>query len=219
MIVALCSAVFIVLISHSYSLHISERIMASKRVLTFVTGNKKKLEEVKAILESGSAAFPFVLENAKIDLPELQGEPEEVSMEKCRLAAEKVQGPVIVEDTSLCFNALGGLPGVYIKWFLEKTGHEGLNNMLLAYEDKSAYAQCIFSYCAAPGQKPITFVGRTPGIIVPARGPTDFGWDPVFQPDGFDKTYAEMDKDIKNSISHRAKSLDLLRAHMIEHEN
>ena len=43
-------------------------------------------------------------------------------------------GPVMVEDTSLCFNALGGLPGVYIKWFLEKTGHEGLNNLLAAYE-------------------------------------------------------------------------------------
>jgi inosine/xanthosine triphosphate pyrophosphatase family protein len=48
---------------------------------------------------------------------------------------------VLVEDTSLCFNALNGLPGVYIKWFLEGIGHEGLNNMLVAYPDKSAYAQ------------------------------------------------------------------------------
>ena len=50
-----------------------------------------------------------------IDLPELQGEPVDVSLEKCKLAAKEVGGPVIVEDTSLCFNALGGLPGVYIK--------------------------------------------------------------------------------------------------------
>lgn len=49
------------------------------------------------------------------DLPELQGEPVDVSLEKCKLAAKEVGGPVIVEDTSLCFNALGGLPGVYIK--------------------------------------------------------------------------------------------------------
>jgi inosine triphosphate pyrophosphatase len=49
------------------------------------------------------------------DLPELQGEPVDVSIEKCKLAASQVGGPVIVEDTSLCFNALGGLPGVYIK--------------------------------------------------------------------------------------------------------
>jgi len=57
-------------------------------------------------------------------------------MEKCRLAAAAVGGPVMCEDTCLCFNALGGLPGPYIKWFLEKTGHAGLNNMLVAYEDK-----------------------------------------------------------------------------------
>lgn len=59
--------------------------------------------------------LPFDLVSQKIDLPELQGEPDEVSAEKCVLAAQKVGGPVLVEDTSLCFNALGGLPGVYIK--------------------------------------------------------------------------------------------------------
>ena len=105
-------------------------------VITFVTGNKKKLEEVIAILSSNGESLPFRLESAKLDLPELQGEPDEVSIEKCKIAAKLVNGPVMVEDTSLCYNALGGLPGVYIKWFLEKTGHEGLNNLLAAYEDK-----------------------------------------------------------------------------------
>ena len=51
--------------------------------------------------------------------------------------------------------------------------------------------------------EPVVFVGRTEGRIVPARGPTDFGWDPVFQADGFGQTYAEMEKEVKNSISHR----------------
>jgi inosine triphosphate pyrophosphatase len=83
-----------------------------KMEITFVTGNQKKLDEVIAILGD---SIPFKLTNIKLDLPELQGEPEEVSKEKCKLAAEKVTGPVLVEDTSLCFNALGGLPGVYIK--------------------------------------------------------------------------------------------------------
>ena len=55
----------------------------------------------------------------------------------------------MVEDTSLCFNAYGGLPGPYIKWFLKNLGHEGLNTMLAGFEDKSAYAQCIFAY--SPG--------------------------------------------------------------------
>ena len=54
--------------------------------------------------------------SASIDLPELQGDPRTVSLEKCKLASLQVNGPVLVEDTSLCFNALGGLPGVYVKW-------------------------------------------------------------------------------------------------------
>lgn len=54
-----------------------------------------------------------------------------------------------------------------------------------------------------PEDEPHTFVGRTHGTIVPARGALDFGWDPIFQPDGFDLTFAEMDKQVKNTISHR----------------
>lgn len=119
--------------------------------------------------------LPFELVSQKLDLPELQGEPDEVSLAKCKIAADIVKGPVIVEDTSLCFNALGGLPGVYIKWFLEKTGHDGLNNLLAAYVDKSAYAQCIFSFTPGPHVAPVVFTGRTNGTIVPARGPLDFG--------------------------------------------
>ncbi|XP_016898898.1 inosine triphosphate pyrophosphatase isoform X1 [Cucumis melo] len=127
------------------------------RPVTFVTGNAKKLEEVRAILGN---SIPF--RSLKLDLPELQGEPEDISKEKARLAAIQVNGPVLVEDTCLCFNALKGLPGPYIKWFLEKIGHEGLNNLLMAYEDKSAYASCIFSFSLGPESEPITFVGKTP---------------------------------------------------------
>ena len=68
----------------------------------------------------------------------------------------------MVEDTSLCYNALEGLPGVYIKWFLKKTGHKGLNNLLAAYDDKSAYAQCIFAFTSGKkDEEPITFIGQT----------------------------------------------------------
>lgn len=54
-----------------------------------------------------------------------------------------------------------------------------------------------------PGVEPQVFVGRTEGRIVPARGPVSFGWDPVFEPQGFRETYAQMDKTVKNTISHR----------------
>eukprot|EP01094_Clydonella_sp_ATCC50884_P027476 TRINITY_DN7906_c0_g1_i2.p1 TRINITY_DN7906_c0_g1~~TRINITY_DN7906_c0_g1_i2.p1 ORF type:complete len:209 (+),score=58.47 TRINITY_DN7906_c0_g1_i2:62-628(+) len=179
--------------------------------ITFVTGNKNKLAEVMTILGSS-----YNVVSKKIDLPELQGEPEEISREKCALAAKEVDGPVLVEDTCLCYNALNGLPGPYIKWFLEKTGHEGLNNLLAAYEDKSAYAMCVFSFCEGSGKQVHVFEGKTDGKIVPARGPTNFGWDPVFQPDGFDKTFAEMTKEEKNSISHRGRALAALSTFLNE---
>lgn len=190
---------------------------APRPTVTFVTGNAKKLQEVRQIL-AAEGPLPCEVESAKVDLPELQGGPEAVAAEKCRLAAERVGGAVMVEDTSLCFNALGGLPGVYIKWFLEEVGHLGLNALLDGFDDRSAYAQCVFALCAGPGRPVRVFVGRTPGRIVPPRGPEDFGWDPVFEPDeGGGKTYAEMDKAKKNAISHRGRALAKLRAFLVEH--
>ena len=189
----------------------------SATTLTFVTGNKKKLEEVQQILSTNSK-FPFALTNQKIDLPELQGEdPAEISKEKCRLAAAQVNGPCFTEDTSLCFNALGGLPGPYIKWFLEKCGHDGLNKMLAGFEDNSAYAQTVFAFTTGPGKEVHVFDGRTDGKIVPPRGSLDFGWDPVFEPnESGGKTYAEMDKGDKNQISHRGRSLTKLCNYLVE---
>eukprot|EP00457_Paulinella_chromatophora_P004306 gb/GEZN01004318.1/.p1 GENE.gb/GEZN01004318.1/~~gb/GEZN01004318.1/.p1 ORF type:complete len:399 (-),score=64.13 gb/GEZN01004318.1/:717-1913(-) len=186
--------------------------LRSQPQIVFVTGNKGKLQEVKSLL-SGS----YEVVNKKIDLPELQGEPLDISKEKCRHAALQVGGPVLVEDTSLCFTALKGLPGPYIKWFLDKLGHQGLNDLLAAHSDKSAYAQCIFAFSPGPGQDPVLFDGRCQGKIVPARGPNAFGWDPVFQPDGFDKTFAEMDAEVKNKISHRARALAQVKVYLELH--
>eukprot|EP00298_Acanthocystis_sp_HF-20_P028697 c7505_g1_i1.p1 GENE.c7505_g1_i1~~c7505_g1_i1.p1 ORF type:complete len:192 (+),score=68.80 c7505_g1_i1:31-606(+) len=182
-------------------------------MITFVTGNIRKLEETQAIIGDS-----IQMTSKKIDLPEFQGEPNEIAKEKCILAAKEVGGPVIVEDVSLCFNALNGLPGPYIKWFLEKTGHDGLNKIISAYPDKSAYALCIFAYSEGPGSEPILFEGRTDGEIVPARGDNYFGWDPIFQPAGYTQTYAELDKSVKNTISHRSRALEKLKAHFLEQQ-
>jgi len=176
--------------------------------LHFVTGNKNKLLETSKILQG---TIPKLV-SINLDLPELQGKTtEEISKAKCQIASKHAgKGvPVIVEDTSLCFNALNGLPGPYVKWFLELTGHDGLNKILAGYEDKSAYALCVFSYSDDPDSEPKTFVGKCPGKIVPPRGPPNsFGWDPIFQPDGFEETFAEMSKEMKNTISHRLLALD-----------
>lgn len=147
-----------------------------------------------------------------IDLPEYQGEPEEVAISKCKLAAEHIRGPVLIEDTSLCFNALGGLPGPYIKWFLAKLGPAGLYKMLSGFEDKTANAMCIFAYCSGEKDAKVElFIGKTPGTIVEPRGPNTFGWDPCFQPEGFKQTYAEMAKEQKNQISHRGKAVEAFK--------
>ena len=93
------------------SASMSSHVTSSDSAVTFVTGNAKKLEEVKAILSRGDTPFPFELKSEKVDLPELQGECLDIALEKCRLAATSVGGAVMCEDTSLCFNALNGLPG------------------------------------------------------------------------------------------------------------
>ncbi|XP_067563747.1 inosine triphosphate pyrophosphatase isoform X4 [Pseudorca crassidens] len=78
------------------------------------------------------------------------------------LVAPGVQGPVLVEDTCLCFNALGGLPGPYIKWFLEKLKPEGLHQLLAGFQDKSAYALCTFALSTGDPSEPVRlFRGRT----------------------------------------------------------
>ncbi|KAK2144991.1 hypothetical protein LSH36_713g01023 [Paralvinella palmiformis] len=158
------------------------------RSIVFVTGNAKKLEEVVQIL---GTTFPYKVISQNIDLPEYQGEPDEICIAKCKEAAKHINGPVLIEDTCLCFNALGGMPGPYIKWFLTKLGPSGLHKLLHGFDDKSAYALCTFAYSDGnPDSVVQLFRGRTEGQIVEPRGPTNFGWDPCFEPNGFMQTFA-----------------------------
>ncbi|XP_020654176.2 inosine triphosphate pyrophosphatase [Pogona vitticeps] len=187
------------------------------RSVVFVTGNAKKLEEVTQILGD---SFPYKLVAKKIDLPEYQGEPDDISVKKCQEAVKQIQGPVIVEDTCLCFKALGGLPGPYIKWFLEKLQPEGLYKLLAGFEDKSAHAVCTFAFSSGNPEDPVKlFKGQTNGQIVNPRGPRDFGWDPCFQPEGYDQTFAELPKSVKNCISHRYKALKELSNYFVQQNN
>lgn len=87
--------------------------------------------------------------------------------------------------------------------------------MLAGWEDKSAYALCVVSFAWDKNSPAVTFSGKTDGKIVQAQGPKDFGWDPIFAPDGFEgKTYAELDKAVKNSISHRGRAFDKLKEYL-----
>jgi inosine triphosphate pyrophosphatase len=190
---------------------------ATKRAskpLTFITGNAKKLEELQYILGDS-----IHLENKKIDLPELQGEPEEIAIEKAKEAARQINGPVLIEDVSLSFNSLGGLPGVYIKWFVDKLGNEGISKLLDSFDDKSAYSKCIYVYCEGPSSTPISFVGKVNGKIVRPRGSEGFGWDSIFQPEGYDKTYGEMPKEQRLKINARYLALMMVKKYFTKNPN
>ncbi|OAV94577.1 Ham1 family protein, partial [Puccinia triticina 1-1 BBBD Race 1] len=194
---------------------VAGRKMTLPLKLVFVTGNANKLREVKKILcadVSSENSLKIEVESKALDLPEVQGSTQDVAREKSKAAAKLIGGPCITEDTALCFKAMDGLPGPYIKWFLEKLGLDGLNKMLQGFASTEATALCTFAYCE-PGKEPILFEGATEGNIVPARGLANFGWDPIFEVTGTGMTYAEMSAEQKNSLSHRSKALDKLRNH------
>lgn len=130
----------------------------------------------------------------------MQGTTIDVAKAKCRSAARQLNGPVITEDTALCFSALGGLPGPYIKDFLGQLGVDRLHLLLAGFEDKKATAVCTFAYCESAEAEPIVFEGKTEGRLVEPRGQNRFGWDPCMEVEGTGKTYAEMDSDEKNKV-------------------
>ena len=170
--------------------------------ICFVTGNRLKFEEDREIL----AGYGIEVEHVSMDLPEMQADPEEIAKHKAKTAAEKTGKPCFVDDTALCFNALNGLPGEYIKFFVEKLGLPNLVRLLEGFEDKSAKAMAVVGYCE-PGKEPVVFEGVVEGAIVMPRG-SRFAWDPIFVPNGHEKTYAEMEIGEKNKISHRRKAME-----------
>lgn len=156
-------------------------------------------------------------------VPELQGESlEEIAREKAQLAWEQLKTTegcegVLIEDTALGFDALNGLPGAYIKWFLAAAGRESLCRMLDGFgpEGRGASATCTL-VLATPSQLHL-FSGVTRGsIAMHPQGPIDsFGWDPIFLPDGSGgRSYAQMSAEEKNSISHRSRALAQLRSYL-----
>ena len=172
--------------------------------LYFATGNKQKLKEVQGILAE------FDIEPIEIALPELQGEPEEIAYEKAKIACERTGHAIFVDDTSLVFNAWNGLPGPYVKHFIEKMGIAGLYKMLEPYTDKTGYAQVTVGFCE-PEKEPLVFIGRVNGTIVPPEGSTRFHFDQIFIPDGETRRFSEMSVEEKNRISHRTQAIKKFR--------
>ena len=157
------------------------------KAVTFITGNQHKADYLSRML-----GLP--LKHRAVDLTEIQSTSlEEVVEHKVRQAYTIAECPVLVEDVALGFTALGGLPGPFIKFFVEApNGLENLCRMLDGFDDRSAVAACVFGYC--DGQQVKLFRAELGGVIAkhPA-GDGGFGWDKIFCPDGYGgRTRAEL---------------------------
>lgn len=151
----------------------------------FITGNQSKADYL-------SRQLGVTLEHQKIDLDELQSTDLHVIVEhKLKQAYEACGQPVLVEDVSLVFNALGELPGPYIKWFVEYAGDEACCRMLDGFDDRSAVIRCTFGYY--DGEQIVFFDSELPGkIAYSPDGENGFGFDRFFINDGYDVTRAAM---------------------------
>ncbi len=162
--------------------------------LTFITGNPHK----KELLEKH---LGIEVNHHKLDLDEIQSvDPKEVISHKVRQAHQMLKKPIIVEDASLIINAWGKLPGPLIKWFIQEVGLIGICRMLNNFEDKTAIGIVGFGFY--DGNEIKVFIHEVQGSI-PNKplGENGFGWDPIFVPDGFTKTWAEM-KDEERNLSY-----------------
>ena len=175
--------------------------------LYFITGNKNKFNEAKEIIED--------IEQIDFDLPETQDiDAKKIIETKLEEAIKNNKGRFFCEDTSLYINCLKGLPGPLIKWFLKTLGNKGIYDLIEKDKNKSAIAKTIIGY--ADTKNIIFFEGEIKGEIVKPRGETNFGWDPLFQPQGYNKTFAEMNFEEKNKISMRKQALIKLKNYLRE---
>lgn len=166
----------------------------------FATKNINKPKEINEILGSN-------LRQIDVELSEPQGlDVVEIVKEKARDAYHKTGKFVLVEDTGLEFAAWKGLPGALIKWFIQSVGNEGILKMLEGETNRQAIAKTAIGFY--DGKECHVFVGVIKGII-PAeiRGKGGFGWDPIFIPEGHDKSFAEMTSEEKNAVSMRKLAL------------
>jgi XTP/dITP diphosphohydrolase len=190
--------------------------------LVLASHNKGKLVEIAALLE------PFGIETVPASAFRL-AEPVETedsfagnALLKARFAAEGSGLPALSDDSGLCVEALGGAPGVYTAdWAETPQGRDWLLAMTKVEDklqalgpDVSRRAEFVCTLALAwPDGRSETFEGRMQGHLTwPPRGDFGFGYDPVFVPEGYGQTFAEMDPAEKHAISHRAKAFANLKA-------
>ncbi len=192
--------------------------------IIFATHNEGKLREVRQILEPLNIE---VLGAGDLDLPDVP-ETGETFKENALLKATAVYRltglPTLADDSGLCINALNGQPGLFSARFAKQHGgypavFDKLNELLAEEIDRSAYFICVMALVSGPDAEHV-FVGHVDGTILrEPQGVHGFGYDPVFQPDGYNETMAVLGDDVKNKISHRARALSQLFDYLKDETN
>lgn len=186
------------------------------RKLILSTNNRHKVEEIKNILK-GLPIEVLSKQDVGLDFEvDEDGQTlEENSLKKAQALASRVDYMVMADDSGLFVDALDGAPGVYSSRYAGEEGNDENNNLRLLEELKDAPleergARFITVMSLITEDKEVfTIKGECKGHIgFEPRGSKGFGYDPLFIPEGYSKTFAELGEDVKNKISHRAKALE-----------
>ena len=176
----------------------------SKDRLVLVTQNQHKLKELTPLFKKYKIEF----DTTTLEKHEIRSESiEKIAREAAKIAFETLQKPVVVDDTGFFVDALNGFPGSYAGIVLNFIGFDGILRLMTDNEDRASEFQTAVGYY--DGQQLESFVGTMSGVVArkPA-GEDGFGYDPIFVPDGYTKTYAELTFDEKVSISHRTDAFE-----------
>lgn len=182
--------------------------------LVFATNNQHKLKELQAILGDKIRLLSLKDIGCFEEIPEEQPSLEGNARQKALYVFEKYGYPCFADDTGLEIYALNGDPGVYSARFAgpEKDANSNMEKVLGRLEkinNRKARFRTVIALIT--GDQEELFEGIVEGeIITEKRGDSGFGYDPIFLPDGFDKTFAEMELADKNTISHRGRAVQKL---------
>lgn len=189
--------------------------------IVFATNNSHKLDEIRNILGSSFEVMSLNELGCHDDIPETGTTLEENARQKAQYIYDKYHCNVFADDTGLEVDALGGEPGVYSARYAGGEGHDSEANMtkllknLEGEDNRKAQFRTVIALIL--DGKTSLFDGIVKGeIIKERRGGEGFGYDPIFQPEGYDKTFAELGNDIKNTISHRAKAVKALAEYLLK---
>ena len=186
-----------------------------KRSLVFATGNQHKLEEVQGLLGKDFALSCLKEVGITEEIPETALTLHENALQKAQYVFEKCGCACFADDTGLEIEALNGEPGVFSARYAGSQ-KDSVANMQLVIEklqgvaNRKAQFRTVIAYIDASGNETL-FEGKVEGKIIDTpTGVQGFGYDPIFVPDGYVKTFAELPMEVKNSMSHRGRAIQKL---------